>query len=174
MEVDTLNALDITIETRSFPTAGFAATSHVPETGRLGRKKHGTCKVEGQNPMTRKTLPPRECTRKQTGDAAEYLTAGMMTLAGMPTVVMPGNWPHYDLIGQPPDRPPQSINVKSRREKATYSACIQLRPDKWDWFASVWIPKEGLPRFWVDSERNHSPRNEGADELRTAGRSQRT
>jgi len=37
----------------------------------------------------------------------------MMTLAGMPTVKMPDNWPGYDLIAQPPNHgTPQRISVK--------------------------------------------------------------
>jgi len=101
-----------------------------------------------RRPSAPPLLPP--CTTKQLGDATEYLTAGMMTLAGIPTSVMPEHWPDYDLIAQPPGEGlPQRINVKSRREKVTYKATIQLRPDEWDWFAFVWVPQVGQPRYWI-------------------------
>jgi hypothetical protein len=87
-------------------------------------------------PLVRLPLP--QVKAKQTGDAAEYLVAGMMTLAGMPTTVMPDNWPDYDLIVQPPDHsPPQRINVKARRAKPTHKPSVMLKSGDWDWLAFV-------------------------------------
>lgn len=115
----------------------------------------GSHQPQGLTSMAKKPLLVPEATTKQVGDAAEYLTAGMMTLAGMPTTVMPDNWPDYDLITQPPGDLPQRINVKSRREKffdvthKPYTRWVQLQPDGWDWFVFVWVPKGKKPRFWV-------------------------
>jgi hypothetical protein len=35
------------------------------------------------------------------GDACEMLVAAEMTLAGIPAIKMPDNWPCYDVIAQP-------------------------------------------------------------------------
>ena len=40
-------------------------------------------------------------TRKQLGDAGEMLVAAELTLAGVPALKMPDNWPGYGVIAQP-------------------------------------------------------------------------
>jgi hypothetical protein len=37
-------------------------------------------------------------TTKQMGDACEMLVAAELTLAGVPAMTVPGNWPGYDII----------------------------------------------------------------------------
>jgi len=43
----------------------------------------------------------RACTTKQQGDACEMLIAAEMTLAAVPALKVPDNWPHYDVVAQP-------------------------------------------------------------------------
>ncbi len=51
----------------------------------------------------------RDYTSKQMGDACEMLVAAEVTLAGVPALKMPDNWPHYDVIAQPTVGVPQRI-----------------------------------------------------------------
>jgi hypothetical protein len=61
---------------------------------------------------------PRLYTSKQMGDACEMLVAAELTLAGVPAMKMPDNWPCYDVIAQPKNGGvPQRISVKSRTFK---------------------------------------------------------
>ena len=101
--------------------------------------------------LPRRPLALPDATRKQTGDASEYLIAGMMTLAGMPTMVMPDSWPDYDLTAQPPAHgKPQRINLKSRRERDAHKPSFMLKPGDWDWLAVVWILEGNeRPRCWL-------------------------
>ena len=78
----------------------------------------------------------KKLTTKQLGDAAEFLVAGMMTLAGIPTTVMPDNWPDYDLIAAERTATSSESNVKSLRQVATKPGVV-LKPGDWDWFAFV-------------------------------------
>jgi hypothetical protein len=48
-------------------------------------------------------MNPRLYTPKQMGDACEMLVASEITLAGVPALKMPDNWPGYDVIAQPTD-----------------------------------------------------------------------
>jgi hypothetical protein len=87
-------------------------------------------------------MSPQPCTTKQMGDSCEMLVAAEMTLAGVPAMKMPDNWPCYDVIAQPNDgRLPQRISVKSRTFKlgggdfAGYDA-----KDQFDWLAIVLLP----------------------------------
>jgi hypothetical protein len=90
--------------------------------------------------LPRRPLPLPYAKPKQTGDAGEYLIAGMITLAGMPTMVIPDNWPDYDLIAQPPAHgSAQRISVKSRRAQGTHKPSIRFEAGDWDWLAIVWI-----------------------------------
>ena len=51
---------------------------------------------------------PVDYTTKQMGDACEMLVAAELTLAGIPALKVPDNWPGYDVIGQPAGlAPPQ-------------------------------------------------------------------
>ena len=73
----------------------------------------------------------------------------MMTLAGIPTTVMPDNWPDYDLIAAERDGHLQRINVKSLRQVATKPGVV-LKPGDWDWFAFVSLTEEYQhPRYWL-------------------------
>ena len=79
-------------------------------------------------------------TSKQMGDACEMLVAAELTLAGVPALKVPDNWPHYDVIAQPYDQEPQLISVKSRTFKRG-AAFVEYRDtDKFDWLAIVLLP----------------------------------
>ena len=60
----------------------------------------------------------RRYTSKQMGDAGEMLVAAELTLAGVPAIKVPDNWPGYDVVAQPPGgERPVRISVKSRTYK---------------------------------------------------------
>jgi hypothetical protein len=93
---------------------------------------------------------PNGCIPKQFGDACEMLVAAYLTLAGVPTTVMPDGWPDYDLIAQPPDRQqPERISVKARyKSLGTTSYRVDL--EGWDWLALVFLAERGAkPQFWI-------------------------
>jgi hypothetical protein len=48
------------------------------------------------------------------GNACEMLVAAELTLAGIPALKVPDNWPHYDVIAQPLGQLAQRISVKSQ------------------------------------------------------------
>lgn len=85
-------------------------------------------------------------TKKQMGDACEMLIAGELTLAGMPALKMPDNWPHCDVMAQPKDREPQLISVKSRTFKRGAAYVGYLNTDKFHWLAIVILLPEGAPK----------------------------
>jgi hypothetical protein len=73
------------------------------------------------------------------GDAGEMLVAAEMTLAGVPAMTVPVNWPSYDVIAQPRDgRTLQRISVKARtfRQSGT-NYVIYDSKDGFDWLAAV-------------------------------------
>jgi hypothetical protein len=76
-------------------------------------------------------------TTKQQGDACEMLVAAELTLAGIPAMKMPDNWPDYDVIAQRPGEPPQRISVKFCAFKAGSANHIAVRGDRFDWLAIV-------------------------------------
>lgn len=87
--------------------------------------------------LSNSTAPMRKFTSKQMGDACEMLVAAELTLAGIPALKVPDNWPHYDVIAQPLGRPAQRISVKSRTFK-TGSAYVEYKDfDQFDWLAVV-------------------------------------
>ncbi len=90
---------------------------------------------------------PRPYTSKQMGDACEMLVAAEMTLAGVPALKVPDNWPGYDVIAQPVDgRPPQRVSVKSRTFKRGGDTFVVYRAnDEFDWLAIVLLPGDGAP-----------------------------
>jgi hypothetical protein len=104
-------------------------------------------------------------TTKQMGDACEMLVVSEMTLAGVPAMKMPDNWPGYDVIAQPRDgRGPQRISVKAR----TFKRCEGYWLDYWgtdefDWLACVLLPGDEqpgrrfflIPRALADTKLHH-------------------
>jgi hypothetical protein len=87
------------------------------------------------------------------GDAGEMLVAAELTLHGIPASRLPENWPHYDLIAQPPDdwagfsgvtRPPQTISVKTRTFARSGNFVGYHNDDEFDWLAIVILPGEAL------------------------------
>lgn len=79
----------------------------------------------------------RRFTSKQMGDACEMLIAAELTLAGIPALKVPDNWPHYDVIAQPIGRPAQRISVKSRTYKRGAAFVEYMDYDQFDWLAIV-------------------------------------
>lgn len=80
---------------------------------------------------------PRRFTSKQVGDACEMLVAAELTLAGIPALKVPDNWPHYDVVAQPIGEPPQRISVKSRTYKRGAAFVEYNAADAFDWLAIV-------------------------------------
>jgi len=75
------------------------------------------------------------------GDACEMLVAAELTLAGVPALKVPDNWPGYDVIAQPLGREPQRISVKSRTFRRGGDAFVDyLATDIFDWLAVVLLP----------------------------------
>ena len=112
----------------------------------------------------------RRYTSKQMGDACEMLVAAELTLAGIPALKAPDNWPHYDVIAQPIDGPPQRISVKSRTYKtgSNWVDYITTRGD-FDWLAAVIlaVPPNGGRAFYIiprtvfdEAARLDAPRNQ--------------
>ena len=79
-------------------------------------------------------------TKKQMGDACEMLVAAELTLAGIPALKVPDNWPGYDVIAQPPGKEPQRISVKSRTFKVGAAFVEYKETDVFDWLAIVILP----------------------------------
>lgn len=105
------------------------------------------------------------------GDACEMLVAAELTLAGIPALKVPDNWPGYDVIAQPFDRKPQRISVKSRTFKRGPAYLEYNAPDQFDWLAIVLLPGNGedqrqvfvVPRDFADKNaRKNSPTTKSA------------
>jgi hypothetical protein len=80
-------------------------------------------------------------TSKQMADACEMLVAAELTLAGIPALKAPDNWPGYDVIAQPRDgTEPLRISVKSRTFKKGSIFVDYWEPDVFDWLAVVILP----------------------------------
>lgn len=80
----------------------------------------------------------RDFTTKQMGDACEMLVAGEMTLAGVPALKVPDNWPGYDVIAQPKGAPPVRVSVKARTYKEGSDQFIGYYDREiFDWIALV-------------------------------------
>ena len=60
-----------------------------------------------------------------------------VTLAGIPALKVPDNWPHYDVIAQPVRLPAQRISVKSRTYKTGPAYVNYNSYDQIDWLAIV-------------------------------------
>ena len=90
----------------------------------------------------------RRFTTKQMGDACEMLVAAELTLAGIPALKVPDNWPHYDVIAQPLGAPAQRISVKSRTFKRGAAYVDYKAGDMFDWLAIVILSGKGsFPRY---------------------------
>lgn len=121
----------------------------------------------------KKISSTKKYTSKQMGDSCEMLVAAEMTLAGIPTLKVPDNWPGYDLIAQRPDgSPPLRISVKSRTFKRRGAGVEYWITDSFDWLAIVLLPggtEESrrffiIPRDVADREaRRNSPTSKMAD-----------
>jgi len=83
------------------------------------------------------TTAARRFTSKQMGDACEMLVAAELTLAGIPALKVPDNWPHYEVIAQPFGKPAQRISVKARTFKAGPAYVEYNGFDQFDWLAIV-------------------------------------
>ena len=112
-------------------------------------------------------------TPKQMGDACEMLVAAELTLAGIPALKVPDNWPGYDVIAQPFDRGPQRISVKSRTFKRGAAYVEYNTGDQFDWLAIVLLPGNGaskrrvylIPRPLADQKaRRNAPTTKYADQ----------
>lgn len=86
---------------------------------------------------------PALFTRKQMGDACEMIVAAELTLAGVPALKVPDNWPHYDVIAQPLSGGPQRISVKSRTFKRGSAYVVYYDYDGFDWLAVVILASDG-------------------------------
>jgi len=112
-------------------------------------------------------------TTKQMGDACEMLVAAELTLAGVPALKVPDNWPSYDVIAQPSGvATPQRISVKSRTFKAGPAYVEYKAQDSFDWLAIVLLPngKETrrriflIPRILADAKaRRDKPTSKTAN-----------
>jgi hypothetical protein len=87
--------------------------------------------------MMEQATPTRKFTSKQMGGACEMLVAAELTLAGVPALKVPENWPHYDVIAQPVGLPPQRVSVKSRTWKRGAAYLEQNCHDEFDWLCAV-------------------------------------
>jgi hypothetical protein len=93
----------------------------------------------------------RRFTSKQMGDACEMLVAAELTLAGIPALKVPDNWPHYDVIAQPVGTAAQRISVKSRTYKRGPAYVEYKDDDLFDWLAIVILSGElaGQRRVYI-------------------------
>lgn len=119
-------------------------------------------------------LTTRRFTSKQMGDACEMLIAAELTLAGIPALKVPDNWPHYDVIAQPADRPAQRISVKSRTWKRGAAFVEYNYYDQFDWLAIVLLSPEGshirttypylgVMQTWLPAKISQPPKPHGCD-----------
>lgn len=120
-----------------------------------------------------KDKPEVKYTKKQMGDACEMLVAAEMTLAGVPALKVPDNWPGYDVIAQPFGKPPQRISVKSRTFKRGPAYIGYCSTDIFDWLVLVLLPGDTetqrrvfvVPRSIADKKaRRNKPTTKTANE----------
>ncbi|TPO01480.1 hypothetical protein [Mesorhizobium sp. B1-1-5] len=111
-------------------------------------------------------------TKKQMGDAAEMIVAAELTLAGVPALKVPDNWPHYDVIAQPVAGEPQRVSVKARTYKKGAAYVQYLATDEFDWLAIVIVAADGsnarnvyiIPRSEADAQaQRNAPHTKTAD-----------
>lgn len=70
------------------------------------------------------------------------LVAAELTLAGIPALKVPDNWPHYDVIAQPVGAHAQCVSVKSRTWKRGAAFVEYNETDCFDWLAIVLLSRE--------------------------------
>ncbi|HWX16486.1 MAG TPA: hypothetical protein VNY07_07860 [Chthoniobacterales bacterium] len=83
-------------------------------------------------------------TTKQMGDAGEMLVAAELTLQGIPSFIVPSNWPSYDIVAQPPGRELQKVSVKTRTFAKSGNFVGYNDDDEFDWLAIVILPSGEL------------------------------
>ncbi len=89
----------------------------------------------------------KDLTTKQMGDACEMLVAGEITLAGVPALKVPDNWPGYDVIAQPKGAPPLRVSVKARTYKDGSDQFIGYYDrEVFDWIGLVLCDVPGVGR----------------------------
>lgn len=90
----------------------------------------------------------RPYTSKQMGDACEMLVAAELTLAGVPALKVPDNWPCYDVIAHPRHcNQPQRISVKSRTFKRGGGIFLTYdSKDDFEWLGIILLPGEDQVR----------------------------
>ena len=115
--------------------------------------------------MMEPVTPTRKFTSKQMGDACEMLVAAELTLAGVPALKVPDNWPHYDVIAQPAGLLPQRVSVKSRTWKRGAAYLEYNCYDEFDWLCAVILEGDRrrlfvIPREVADhyARRDRSPK----------------
>jgi hypothetical protein len=83
---------------------------------------------------------------KQMGDAGKMFIAAEMTLAGVPALKMPDNWPCYDVVAQRTGgRAAQRMSVKSRTSNV---AAVRLSPTK-SAISSTGLPSSCFPEYRI-------------------------
>ena len=111
--------------------------------------------------------------RAEECDIGRALVAAELTLAGIPALKVPDNWPGYDVIAQPIGREPQRISVKARTFKKGSGIFVDYREtDVFDWLAICILPALGddslraiyiVPRLLADeTARRDSPTSKTA------------
>lgn len=112
----------------------------------------------------------RRFTSKQMGDACEMLIAAELTLAGIPALKVPDNWPHYDVIAQPETGLAQRISVKSRTFKSGPAYVEYKAGDQFDWLAIVLLSAVRdiymVPRLVADQHARRDKPTSKTAELR--------
>lgn len=113
-------------------------------------------------------------TTKQMSKACEMLVAAELTLAGIPALKVPDDWPGYDLIAQPPGTSkPQRVSVKSRTFKKGPAYIGYCVTDPFEWLALVILPGDSetrrrifvIPREVADEKaRRNKPTTKSANE----------
>lgn len=108
-------------------------------------------------------------TKKQMGDPGEMLVAAELTLHGVPSFIVPGNWPGYDVVAQPRAGELERISVKTRTFARSGNFAGFSNSDHFDWLAVVILLAVGCeqrrifiaPRQVVLQRSYEAPKREG-------------
>jgi hypothetical protein len=87
-----------------------------------------------------------DLTKKQMGDAGEMLVAAELTLHGIPSFIVPSNWPRYDVVAQHPVLGSQRISIKTRTFARSGNFVGYGNDDKFDWLGIVILSGGGCDR----------------------------